>query len=233
MGFWIGRTVLVYFFVLVIMRLMGRREIGKLSVFDLVVSIMIAELSAIALEDPSGGRLWHAVGTIALLAGLQIIVSYLSLRSPVLRRWMDGSPVAVIEGGQVKDGAMRRLRYSFDDLMTQLRDKGVFRVDDVEWAVLEPSGKLSVQLKESRQPPAREDLGLVGRREGLPVIVVVDGEPYAPGLNSIGKDVAWLRRELASRGYFDCSKIFYAHVDRRGRWYVDEMDENTDGRSGP
>ncbi|MDI3328782.1 MAG: DUF421 domain-containing protein [Alicyclobacillaceae bacterium] len=224
MGAWIGRTVLVYGFVLLVMRLMGRREIGKLSVVDLVVSIMIAELSAVALEDPAGGRLWHALGTIALLAGLQLAVSHLSLRSRRLRNWMEGRPVAVIEDGRLLDRRMKELRYSLDDLAVQLREKGIFRVDDVETAVIEPSGKLSVRVKDARQPVSRGDLGLGESGDGLPAVVVMDGEICADAVARLGKDEAWLRRELARRGYPDPARIFYAHVDRRGRWYIDGKD---------
>ncbi|MBE3552086.1 MAG: DUF421 domain-containing protein [Kyrpidia tusciae] len=236
MGLWIGRTVFVYLFVLIVMRIMGRREIGKLSIFDLVVSIMIAELSAIALEDPRGSRLWHAVATIALLAGLQLAVSQLSLRSSWFRRLIDGRPVAVIEGGHLQEKAMGRLRYNLDDLMMQLREKGIFRVDDVELALMEPSGKLSVWLKEGRQPVNREDLGMGGQTGALPVILVLDGEPYSPGLARLGRDSGWLKQELAARGYPDVRRIFYAHIDSRGGWYVDPKDSaagTAGARGGP
>jgi len=143
------RTVIIYFLVLFFLRLMGKREIGKLSVFDLVISIMIAEIAVLVLEDPKK-PMAHGLLPMALLVCIQIVVAYITLKSEKLRRWMDGRPSVIIENGKLNRNEMRKQRYTLDDLMLQLRENRITNPNDVEFAVLETTGKLSVKEKSSQ-----------------------------------------------------------------------------------
>jgi len=156
------RTLLMYFFVLVMLRLMGKREIGKLSVFDLVISIMIAEIAVIAID--SERPLLHSVAPIVLLVLTQLGLAYLSLKSRRLRLLFDGKPSVLISDGKLNWREMRKQRYTLDDLAIQLRENQIVSLDDVQLAVLEPSGKLSVIPKDARAPDEGGETG--GRQAG-------------------------------------------------------------------
>lgn len=149
------RTVLMYVVVFVVLRLMGKREIGKLSVFDVVISIMIAEIAVFVIEDGKK-PLWQGLVPIIVLIIIQISVAYIALKSQWIRRVFDGKPSIIIKNGQLDRTEMGRQRYNLDDLMQQLREQGVDNMGDVHYAILEANGKLTVFLKEdSETSPAQ------------------------------------------------------------------------------
>ena len=146
----IVRTIFLYLLILIIFRLMGKREIGELSVFDLVVNIMIAEMAVMAIEETTTVML-HSVASIIVLMMIQITMARLSLKSKKFRDIVDGSPTIIINQGKIDEKAMRQQRYNFDDLLQQLREKDIHNIADVEFAILEPSGKLSVFEKDKME----------------------------------------------------------------------------------
>jgi uncharacterized membrane protein YcaP (DUF421 family) len=217
------RTLFVYFFLLIIFRLMGKREIGKVSVFDLVVSIMIAEFASLAIEDPKK-PLISTIIPIAVVALTQIILSYLSLKFTKLRHLVDGRPTIIVRNGEIQDKAMSKHRYNMDDLLQQLRDRNITKLADVEFAILEPSGKLSVIPKKNKMPVVREDLEIDPPYEGVPVPLIVDGKIRDNHLDLIGKNRFWLKNQIQNHGYRDFKEIFYAEIDQNGKMYIDPKD---------
>ncbi|MBN3525701.1 DUF421 domain-containing protein [Paenibacillus apiarius] len=141
------RTVVMYFTVFIVLRLMGKREIGKLSVFDLVISIMIADVAVFVIEDKNRPY-WEGFVPIGVLIVIQIGLSFVSLKSRRLRLFFDGAPSILIADGHLNRKEMSKLRYNLDDLMQQLREHGVDNFEDVKYAILESTGKLTVILKE-------------------------------------------------------------------------------------
>ncbi|GFN33599.1 DUF421 domain-containing protein [Paenibacillus xylaniclasticus] len=141
------RTVLIYLVVFLVMRFMGKREIGKMSVLDLIISFMIAEIAVIVIEDTSRS-MWHGVFPMALLMVIQIIISFIAMKNRKIRLLFDGKPSIIVQNGKLNRSVMRKGRYNLDDLMLQLRENGVSTVGDVDFAILETSGKLSVIKKE-------------------------------------------------------------------------------------
>lgn len=137
------RTLFLYLMIIVIFRLMGKREIGELSILDLVVFIMIGEMAVIAIENTKD-PLIHSIIPMVLLMIIQITLAFISLKSKKFRDLVDGDPSIIINRGKIDEKAMRRQRYNFDDLMTQLREKDIRSIADVEFAILESSGSLSV-----------------------------------------------------------------------------------------
>ncbi|MCL6611507.1 MAG: DUF421 domain-containing protein [Peptococcaceae bacterium] len=212
------RTVLIYFVVLVVVRLMGKREIGQLSPFDFVVAIIVAEIAAIPMQSPSV-PLWHSMVPLAVLALLEIGLSFSALHSRKLRAFLDGRPQVVIEGGRILKEEMRRARYNLDDLLAQLREKGYPRPEDVEVAVLETSGRLSVVPKSSKRPVTPGDLGLSPACDGLPTVLVMDGEVFTEGLERRGLDLAWLEARLKEMG-LQPKNVFLATLERDGRIFI-------------
>ncbi len=164
---------------------MGKREIGKLSVFDLVISIMIAEIAVFVIEDTSL-PLAHGLLPMFTLVIIQILIAYLSLKSQTVRGWFDGQPSFMIQNGKLNREEMSKQRYSLDDLLLQLRENKVNNVADVEFAILETSGKLSVleKPKDQRNIPAAQG-EVKFSYEGLPVSLIMDGKVQNENLEKL------------------------------------------------
>ncbi|MCR4425660.1 MAG: DUF421 domain-containing protein, partial [Firmicutes bacterium] len=207
----IVRTLIVYAFVLFAMRLMGKREVGNLTPFDLVVAIMVAELGAIPLER-NDIPLHSGLVPIATLAGLEIAVAALCLRSIAIRRVVVGEPTVVMEDGKVIEGSMRRLRYNINDLLSQLRDQKVFNPADVEFAVLEPSGNLNVLLKSQKRPVTPEDLAVPTKYEGPSYPLVSDGQIQYQYLKMLDLTVRDLKEKLREKGVANLQDVFLASL---------------------
>lgn len=218
----IYRTVLIYFIVLIMVRFMGKREIGQLSPFDFVVAIIIAELAAIPMES-TDIPLWQGIVPLLTLGLLEVMLSYVSLYSHGLRRFMDGAPQVVIQNGRIIRKEMRKARYNLDDLLGQLREKGFYTIDDVEFGILEPSGRLSVIPKSQKRPVTPEDLCISTGYEGMPTVLVMDGAIMKDNLKQAGLSEAWLVEKLMERGVPPQS-VFLATIGTNGRLYVDQRD---------
>ncbi|GAB6180041.1 DUF421 domain-containing protein [Desulfotomaculum defluvii] len=215
----IWRTVIIYFAVLVIVRLMGKREIGQLSTLDFVVAIILAELAAI----PMGSLMipiWHGIVPLVTLGVLEVLFSYLALVNRPLRKVFYGSPQIIIENGHLLKHEMRASRYNLDDLLSQLREKGFHNIEDVEYAILEPSGRLSVIPKSQKRPVTPEDLGINTGYEGLPTVLVMDGDVLKENLHSINLDENWLKETLAEQG-IQPQKVLLATLNTKGQLLID------------
>lgn len=206
------RTIILYFLIWFIFRLMGKREIGELSILDLVIFMMIAEISVLAIEEVEDNML-HTVWPILLLTFIQITLAYLSLKFQGVRRFLDGKPALLIINGKIDEGAMRKQRYNFDDLLIQLRENNIDSIQDVSYAILEPSGKLAVVEKENKRKHAALELPLVA-----------DGVVQHDHLKQINQNEQWLKDELAKRGYHDIEQISYCSFNQK-TFYIDLKDE--------
>ena len=211
------RTVFMYFFILVIYRIMGKREKGKLSVVDLVISIMIAELAVVAIENPRD-PLINTIFPMALLPIIQIVMALVSLKSQNLRRLMDGKPSVLIDRGKIDESEMKKQRYNFDDLLSQLRINNISKLQDVEFAILEPSGVLSVVKKDKKNRKQNKNLT-------MPVPLILDGKVQTDSLEQINKTELWLRQQLKKLGYRDIKQISYCSLDEDNIFYVDEKED--------
>ena len=219
------RALFIYLFVLLIMRLMGKREIGKLSVFDLVVSIMIADFAVISIENTNMPFVYGLLPIVVMMAA-QILFSWLSLKSSTIRNIIDGKPTYIIKNGKINEREMKKHRYNMDDLLLQLREHKIANVDDVEFAILETTGKLTVFPKEGKSPLKKEDLLPSRRVSRLPIPLVIDSQIQRDSLKMIGQDEAWLRDQLQRYGYKDLDQVFFVSVDHTGKLYVDARDDD-------
>jgi uncharacterized membrane protein YcaP (DUF421 family) len=216
------RTVVLYAIIVFVFRVMGKREIGQLGIVDFVVSIMIAELAVVSIEDPKTPML-QSLLPIFLLLTIQVTLAIVSLKSEKFREIVDNKPSVLIKNGKIDEGEMRKQRYNFDDLLVQLREKDVAKVSDVEFAILEPSGKLSVIEKQkgnnkSKKQPLYPQLK-------LPLAIVLDGKVQEDHLNKINKTEFWLRQELRKLGFKEIKKISFCTIDENGTFFVDIKDE--------
>lgn len=213
MGLWIigFRTVLFYVIILVVMRIMGKREVGELGIIDIVVFLIIAEVAAFALDSPDE-KLIEAIIPIAVLVAIQLISSFISLRSKKFRDLVDGSPSLLIRQGIIMEDEMRKQRYNLDDLFQQLREQRVGSVRDVTYAFLEPSGNLSVFTKDDVQPA---------------LTLISDGEIQFNHLQLIQKDENWLKEQLKKQGIANYETIFYCSYENEKLKY--QMRANCEG----
>ncbi|WP_462412350.1 DUF421 domain-containing protein [Neobacillus sp. Marseille-QA0830] len=211
----IFRTIFFYILILGIFRLMGKREIGELSVLDLVVFIMIGEMAIIAIEDYQRSLI-HTVLPMLLLMAIQVTSSIISLKSKRFRDFVDGKPSVIINRGKIDEKAMKQQRYNFDDLMTQLRQKDIRSIADVEFAILESSGSLSVIEKPSSQKNQKNG--------DITIPLILDGNIDEENLKKIQKTNLWLRQELKKQGYRDIKKISFCSYES-GKFYIDLKDE--------
>ncbi|EGQ22594.1 DUF421 domain-containing protein [Mammaliicoccus sciuri] len=187
------RTIFLYVFLLVILRIMGKREVGELGVIDIVVFIIMAEVAAMIVETPDKPII-VGVLPILLLLVIQYISSLISLKSKKFRDVVDGNPTLIIKDGQIQEQEMRKQRYNLDDLFQQLRENQIGSIHNVTYAYLEPSGNLSVFTRDG-------DLPIVG--------LVLDGEIQEEHLRLVGKTEEWLLKQLQDQNISDVSTVFY------------------------
>jgi uncharacterized membrane protein YcaP (DUF421 family) len=211
-----GRTVLFYIFILFIFRIMGKREIGELSVLDLVVFIMNGELAVASIIEPSKHWFETALPMFCLMI-IQYMLALISLMSKRFRDLVDGKPTVIINRGKIDEAAMRQQRYNFDDLLTQLREKDIRSIADVEFAILESSGSLSVikKMNNTNGEPKEGD---------ITIPLIIDGCIEEENLQRINKTNFWLRQELKKLGYRDVKKISFCSYEN-GKFFVDLIDE--------
>lgn len=207
----IYRTLFFYFFILVIYRFMGKREIGQLSIIDLVVSILIAELVAISIEKPTENLLLTVV-PISLLVLLEIIAAFISLKSSKFRTALEGKPSLVINKGKINYKEMVKQRYTLDDLLLELRFKSIKNLEDVEYAILENNGKLSIFK-----------YNFLRLDTNNPFPIVLDGVIQKNTLKYIRKSKYWLN-EVLKKENVKLDNIFYAFYKNK-KLYIIRKDE--------
>jgi len=200
------KTIFLYFLIVIAYRIMGKKEVGELSIIDLIVTILIAELAAICIEDYKSSILVSVIPIISLVV-LQIILSYISLKNMRIRNLIDGRPSVIVKAGKVCFKQMTKLRYSLDDLISQLREKGIKSIEEVDYAVLENSGTLSVFQKTKDYP--------------LPIILdgVIDHEV----LKEINKDAVWIYKLLEKKN-LKLEDIFYAFYTKEKTYIIKKSD---------
>lgn len=218
------RTIIIYFTVLFVMRLMGKREVGQLSTFDLVVAIMIAEIAVFPMEELDI-PIYIGLIPMFILVGGEILISYLCLKSRLLRKIIDGGPSIIIANGIILEKEMRKLRYNMNDLLAQLREKGVFDISEVKYAILETSGKISIMLKTPKRPLTPEDINLSLPEEDMPLPIIFDGEVIEQNLALLGLTNEWLNGKLKK---FDLrtKEILYASINSQGKVFISEKVRN-------
>lgn len=208
------KTTILYFFLTFIVRIMGKRQIGQLQPGELVVTIMISELAVLPLEDENI-ELWKAIVPVVSLALLEIAVSFIALKSIKLRALLQGNSVTVIRNGQPDVKQMRKLRYSTDDLLEALRQKDVFNIEDVQYAVAETDGSLSVLLKPEKRNATVSDVGAKPDDSGFPRVIISDGRTLCAQIRKSVLTEKDVEKYLKTRKT-DIKDVLIMTVDDRG-----------------
>lgn len=206
------RTVLFYVLITVLYRFMGKREIGQLGIVDLIVSILIAELAAVSIENRDESIFLSIVPILALVF-IQVGMAYYSLKNAKVRDAFDGTPSVMINRGVINFKEMVRQRYNIDDLLTQLREQHVRSIADVDYAILENSGNLSVFTKKNNQ------FG------DYPLPLILDGEIQESTLEGLSKNRKWLDKMLIDERV-DLQDVFYAFYRNKSIFVIKHSDLN-------
>ena len=205
------RTLFFYFFITLAYRIMGKREVGQLGIIDLIVSILIAELVAISIENINDSIIF-TIAPIVLLVILELLLAYLSIKSRTFRTIFGGKPSLIIVNGKINYHEMVKQRYSMDDLLLSLRQKEIRNIEDVEYAFLEPNGKLSVFK-----------YNFFKIKSAYPMPLIVDGAIQDKALKYIHKTKAWLEHELEKKK-LRVKDVFYAFY-KSGKIYLVKREE--------
>ncbi len=200
------RTFIFYVLIIIIYRFMGKREVGQLSIIDLIVSILIAELVAISIDNREES-VFLSILPIFFLLFVQILLSNLSIKFPKFRNMIDGVPSIIINNGKVNFKEMIKQRYNLDDLLTQLREKKIKSIEDVDFAILENNGNLSVFSKYDSR---------VGE---YPIAIILDGQINYQTLRKINKSQKWLEEMLVKKK-INLSQIFYAFYSNNSLYII-------------
>ena len=189
------RSIILYIIVLIVMRFMGKREIGQLQPFELAISIMIADLATIPMSE-IGIPIFNGIIPILGLLLMHIIISGINLKSIKAREIICGKPRILIYRGKIDEKALKKERFTINELQERLRGNNVFNLGDVEYAILETNGEVTIIEKPEKRGVKIEDLNLDVEYEGIPYDLVIDGKIMEKNLKAIGKDKIWLEKEL-------------------------------------
>lgn len=213
------RALILYLVVLVTIRIMGKRELGQLQPYEFVIALMIANLASTPMAN-TGVPISHGLIPILVLLLIHLVLSWLILKNENARLVICGRPTVIIARGRILEHEMRRARYSFTDLFEQAREKGFFSLTDIEYAILETSGTLTMIPKQGKKPLTPDDMGLSRPQEEPAHQIILDGRLHRQNLLESGRDEAWLTGELASLGYGNPREIFFALLDAQGNLHV-------------
>ncbi len=206
-----ARTLIIYFTLLVVLKLMGKRQVGELEISELVSTLILSEIVSIPIEN-ADIPLVSALIPMLIIISLEITLSFACTKSDLLKRLLSGRPSVLISKGEIDIGELEHSRISVEELMSELRLQGISDPDDVYYAMLEPNGQLSVITKAAHSPITPNDTSIITAERGLSHAVIVDSHIKPDALNMIGKDAEWVNSYL-SKNKRDISDIFLMTVN--------------------
>ncbi len=213
------QTSLVFIGLLVFTRILGKTQVGQLTFYEYVSGITIGSLAAnIAAADAD--KVWNHYYDLVVFVTLTYLVSLVTIKSRPLRKLIDGSPTVVIENGKIVKENMHNLRYDLDELHGHLRQQGVLDPSEVQYAILETTGDLSVIKKADYQPITKSDFNIHLPDPVFPVELIMDGEIIERNLRRQKRSTDWLEQELADRNITDISEVTYAGIDSKGQLFI-------------
>lgn len=219
------RSAFGFVSLVVLTRLVGKQQISHLTFYEFAAAITIGGITA-ELAGELDVSVWPIFTALVTFVALTILAGYISLRSRPLRKLIQGEPAVVVHNGKILEGNMAQLRYNLDDLMGQLRNKNVFNIDDVEYAILETNGELSVLLKSQNRPVTPRDLNIPTQYQGVPSELIMDGKIVRQNLEQNKLSEQWLTEQLKMQGIYNLGEVAYASLDSSGKLYVDRKADN-------
>jgi uncharacterized membrane protein YcaP (DUF421 family) len=219
------RSLISFFALLALVRLMGKQQMAEMTFFDYVVGITIGSIASTISVEVNQNLFSTTVG-MAVWALLAILLALLSLHNVWIRKVVEGEAIIVIKNGKIQEDQLKKARISLDDLIAQLRMQGVFDLSDVEFALFEANGKLSIQKKSQKQPLTPADLNLPTQYKGLPTTLISDGKLLTDALKALSLSRSWLHFQLQKQNIQDFSQVSLAQLDTTGNLFVDLQGDN-------
>ena len=217
------RSIILYLIILVVMRLMGKREIGQLQPFELVIAIMIADLASIPMTE-GGVPISNGIVPILGLLIMHLIISIVNMKSMKMREIVCGRPSILIYRGKIDEQMLKKERFTINELEERLRGNNINSIGDVEYAILETSGQLSVIQKPNKRNTTPEDFNIIPDYEGIPYDLVIDGVVMEENLQKIGKNYEWLKKSTAQFG-FSPEEALIVTFDGKGQIFCQKKEE--------
>jgi uncharacterized membrane protein YcaP (DUF421 family) len=215
------RSLFAFVAVLLMARWLNKEQLSHLTFIDWIVGITIGSIAANMATDFQG-RSWSYMTALVAFSAAAYLVGFITEKSRPVRKLIEGEPTVVIHNGRILEHNMAKLRYNLDNLLSQLRDKNVFNIEDVEFALLEGNGGLSVLLKSQKRPVTPADLNVPTSYEGVSSEIIVDGQVIYQNLRQNELDEQWLIAELKKRGYNSPRDIMFASLSSDGHLYIDD-----------
>ena len=220
------RAIVLYILVLIVMRLMGKREIGQLQPFELAISIMIADLATLPMAE-TGIPISNGIIPILGLLVMHLVISILNMKSTKAREIICGKPSILIFRGKIDQKVLKKERFTINELEERLRDNNIFNIGDVEYAVLETSGQVTVIPKPSKRPTIPEDFNIEPQYEGIPYDLVVDGKVMYKNLEKLGKNYVWLQKQTEKFG-IKPEEALIVTIDGNNQFYCQPIEKEND-----
>ena len=213
------RTFLLYFVVIFVMRIMGKRQIGQFEPYEFAITLMISEIATLPMQDTRIPIL-HGVMSIITLGFLQTMLALMQLKFRIFRHILNGKPSIVIRNGEIDIKELKQLRFNINDLMEEIRLMGYLNIDDIQIAILETSGQLSVFPKFSKAAVEKRDLKIKGTEENIPITLIMDRKICYESLEFLNKDANWLLNKLHERNITTPKEVFLAIMNSSGNLYI-------------
>ena len=216
------RSIILYIIVLVVMRLMGKREIGQLQPFELAIAIMIADLASVPMSE-IGIPIINGIIPILGLLVMHLIISYINLKSMKMRQLICGKPSILIYRGKIDESIMRKERFTINELQERLRANNIYDIKDVEYAILETSGQVSVIEKPNKRTTIPEDFNIMPEYEGISYDLVIDGKVMYDNLKILNKDYNWLKTEV-NKFNMEPEEALLVTINGKGNFFCQKKD---------
>lgn len=214
------RSIISFFALLLLIRLIGKQQVSQLTFFDYILGITIGSIAS-TLSVQVNENMTATLAGMGVWAALAILLAYMGMHNVWIRKVVGGEATVVIENGKILEESLRKIRIPLEELISELRTQGVFNIADVEFALFEPGGKLSIQKKSSKQPLTPEDIYLTTQYNGLPTNLIMDGILLTDALQSLKLSKAWLQHQLNKQNIKDISQVYLAQLDTMGNLFVD------------
>lgn len=219
------RSIIGFFTLLIFAKILGKQQISQLAFFDYVLGITIGSIAADLATDLSS-RAWpHWIGLLSW-AALGYLMEFITMKWRYAAKYIEGEPTIVIMNGKIMEDALKKMQFRVSDIMELLRNKDVFDLSQVDFAIIEPNGQLSVLRKPEYEPLTAKDMNISKKPSGISTELIYDGILIEENLRQLNKDKKWLMNQLKSKGIKDISEVFLATLNPAGSFYVDRYEDH-------
>lgn len=219
------RTFIVYIFFILSIKLMGKRQVGEIQVSELVITLLMSEAAAYPITDPDTPLLYSVIPIIALLS-IEVIISYFGTGNKKFRMLFKPAPCILIEHGVLKQENLKKVRFTIEELISEIRLKGYPNLFDIDYAILESNGKLSVLPKAEFSQPTIQQLSLPTNCATISFALILLGELNQSAISEAGKSYEWVLKKVSENGYKSVSDIFLMIIDNTDSLYIQAADKN-------